>query len=593
MSWLAFGAYVSRSGVAPTLDALEFDLGDSHGGDWNRATGSNFVDGASVDFYQADVLIDSSADVRFDSSESLTFLMPELPSGLYDVRVTNPGGRDSGDDGDGLWTAWHPEDENCDGLWLAPYAGSPLVKVASAGASGSNSNLTEATNPPQIAAALHGISGARFEAAPPASPTLEGQTSGDRLQTSDSASNYMSATNSTLLCVFKKRTHHPYAESTYYTLPQLIADENSAFGLVMSGPGLMAGYTEFDSGTCDTVAISAPAGPVHVGVARLSGGNTIKCDLDGTQATNSGDACGSIPAGVLRAGRNYSSTYFNGTIYAIMARKAVVTDAVILKWRQWAETKYSGAVYPYVISAAPSHVWQLDETSGASAADAVGAFTGTHGDQVSITPGVTVNQTGFFGKAVFYQPGTLGNGYTDFGNVWPKERTDAFSVGGWFKVATNTDGHLISKRDPSTASPNNRRGWYLRVNGGNILFVLANDYSANAIEIKTNDLQVDDSQWHHVIATYAGTSLASGVQIYVDGELSTTTVFQNTLSGTIINTGHLMFGCGGNPSSVVAISKLTGYLDQMQVYDSALTQADATAIHAAGRAGRSVTELDT
>src|SRR5690606_16481946 len=40
----------------------------------------------------------------------------------------------------------------------------------------------------------------------------------------------------------------------------------------------------------------------------------------------------------------------------------------------------------------PAHAWRLDETSGTTAADAIGSLHGTHG------AGVTVNQTGRIGQ---------------------------------------------------------------------------------------------------------------------------------------------------------------------------------------------------
>lgn len=76
------------------------------------------------------------------------------------------------------------------------------------------------------------------------------------------------------------------------------------------------------------------------------------------------------------------------------------------------------------LSIQPASVWRLDETTGAVVYDSLGVRNGTH------AAGVTVDATGKIQKAASYD-NTNDLGYTTFGIVWSKERTDAFSVSLW------------------------------------------------------------------------------------------------------------------------------------------------------------------
>ncbi len=59
--------------------------------------------------------------------------------------------------------AFSPATLSLTGWWRASYSGSPWTPTASAGSSGSNGNLSEATNPPSTGSAVNGLTPADFD----------------------------------------------------------------------------------------------------------------------------------------------------------------------------------------------------------------------------------------------------------------------------------------------------------------------------------------------------------------------------------------------------------------------------------------------
>ncbi|HEY1757081.1 MAG TPA: LamG-like jellyroll fold domain-containing protein, partial [Bryobacteraceae bacterium] len=132
------------------------------------------------------------------------------------------------------------------------------------------------------------------------------------------------------------------------------------------------------------------------------------------------------------------------------------------------------------------------------------------------------------------QPGEIDGSINFEGNTWASlanpanfsfERTDSFSLSGWFKPTANSTGTLLSKFPAGTASS----GWMLTAQFGLILFGSSGDYAFAEIPA------VAAGAWHHVVVTYAGTSTVAGMQIYVDGVNQQLTTVSNDLRTSIVN----------------------------------------------------------
>jgi hypothetical protein len=96
------------------------------------------------------------------------------------------------------------------------------------------------------------------------------------------------------------------------------------------------------------------------------------------------------------------------------------------------------------------------------------------------------------------------------------ERTDSWSVSLWVKPAANTSSGLLTKQQITPFVS----GWNLFQRGGSsnptMALELASVVAGSRMAVNTVS-QWPTGVWHHVTATYNGSSAASGVNIYVDG----------------------------------------------------------------------------
>jgi hypothetical protein len=139
------------------------------------------------------------------------------------------------------------------------------------------------------------------------------------------------------------------------------------------------------------------------------------------------------------------------------------------------------------------------------------------------------------------QPGEIGGSVNFEGDTWAGlanpgnfsfERTDSFSLSGWFKIASNSSGTLLSKF-PGPPTP----GWLLTQSAGasapGFQLILFGGTTGGGASVESPAVTI--GAWHYVVVTYSGTSSAAGIQIYVDGVNQSLTTLNNTLTGSILN----------------------------------------------------------
>ena len=124
------------------------------------------------------------------------------------------------------------------------------------------------------------------------------------------------------------------------------------------------------------------------------------------------------------------------------------------------------------------------------------------------------------------------------------ERTDSFSVEYLVDMdASDTGTQTLFGRDSRFNSGYiSYRGWGVEYRAGKIRFFLdhkltqvpSTEPNPDGVSVITSDTKYGK---HHVIITYDGTSLASGVTMYVDGVEEVLVVEDDNLTGTIISTG--------------------------------------------------------
>jgi hypothetical protein len=209
--------------------------------------------------------------------------------------------------------------------------------------------------------------------------------------------------------------------------------------------------------------------------------------------------------------------------------------------------------------------WKLNEGTGIIAIDS--SWRSHNGTLINMIPADWI-------------PGKVGSNALTFFAATPKhitladfanfERTDPFSLECWFKTSVVGGlNHLLSKME----NAGNFRGWALRVNSGKVEFVLSSIFGGvgqSMLRMRTvNDF--NDGIWHHAIITYDGSSLATGVRVYIDNiSRALVTVVDNLLS-TIINATNLNFAA--RTGGAYAYS---GELDEIVIWAKELTQEEVT-----------------
>lgn len=146
----------------------------------------------------------------------------------------------------------------------------------------------------------------------------------------------------------------------------------------------------------------------------------------------------------------------------------------------------------------------------------------------------------------------------------------SISIACWVKHnsgATNVDKYFISKYSGITPT-----GPAYAIGTGNFGNVYTwhqiSAGTANGIDIR-GDNTMNDGNWHQVVSV-----LEMGVasRVYIDGILDSTVNFP--LTGSIINTINLHFGCGANLAQYYA-----GNLDDIGIWNRVLTQQEITNLY--------------
>jgi hypothetical protein len=206
--------------------------------------------------------------------------------------------------------------------------------------------------------------------------------------------------------------------------------------------------------------------------------------------------------------------------------------------------------------------WPLDDRSGGTVADVVGANDGTVEDAVSIGPGQV-------GRAATFE-----GGYVEVGTKktfgFPQ-----FTVAAWAKVSDTDTGlrTVLARQNPTAPNPYQRRTFVLWFDDADEFFgaeVIATRTAESDGDLRdvTADGTYTDGEWHHLVATAAsGGELA----LYVDGEPKGTRAIDGPLY-----TGPGQTWIGRSPGQD---RPLNGAVDDVRIYDRVLSPAEVTALY--------------
>lgn len=168
------------------------------------------------------------------------------------------------------------------------------------------------------------------------------------------------------------------------------------------------------------------------------------------------------------------------------------------------------------------------------------------------------------------------NEYVDCGNdsSLDFERTDAFSISGWFYFDTLGVQYIFSKAKTTSV----QEGIYAYMRSDDkIQFVLrGTSGTTNAVSFYSNTT-LNTSTWYHLTFTYDGTSLVSGANIYINNSVVTKNTTYDALSSSISNTGNFEIG-DFNANSI----PFDGYIDEVSIWDKELSSTEVTELYNSG-----------
>jgi hypothetical protein len=212
-------------------------------------------------------------------------------------------------------------------------------------------------------------------------------------------------------------------------------------------------------------------------------------------------------------------------------------------------------------------------------------------DVVTLTSGYVTNGAG-------YGPGIVGSGFILDGindqviipnapalNFGPNQ---SFSVETWIQTHPTLGNYagiteIVSKA--STSDGNSSVGWSLFLSQGNLGFLMSQApmSGSNSSIWASSGPNLQDGLFHHVGVTVDRTS-SSGGKLYVDGTLIMT--FDPTQeSGDLSTTGPLYIGGQDNPAMN---SNFKGIIDEVSLYNRALTPKDVFSVFLDGNRGKLV-----
>ncbi len=202
--------------------------------------------------------------------------------------------------------------------------------------------------------------------------------------------------------------------------------------------------------------------------------------------------------------------------------------------------------------------WALDETSGTVASDSsgngiTGAWQGTVGTPAWVPAG------GIDGGAFSFTGANRDSFITSSFSAIAGDPSTPFTLSAWVKTTSTENDGLVYLGDGATGD----RYYVLRMQAN-----LARANARNTSEIQgAGTTAINDGAWHHVVAVYGGTT---DRKIYVDGVLEgTSTTNVNAFALSRFGIGALTRNTPYNPADLY-----TGLMDEVQLYDTALTAGE-------------------
>lgn len=174
--------------------------------------------------------------------------------------------------------------------------------------------------------------------------------------------------------------------------------------------------------------------------------------------------------------------------------------------------------------------------------------------------------------------------FIDCGDVGDFGFFDKFTLAAWVQPRGTKGGTIISRmveQDSDSAFASDSEGYSVYLKDGHVQVRMTKRWLDDALRVETESM-LQPGNWQHVAVVYDGSRLASGVKIYINGQLQKQRVLLDQLNQTFQNKQPLRIGGGGGPAH-----RFHGSISDVRVYARAVPVEEIGMVATA----ESVTEL--
>ena len=189
------------------------------------------------------------------------------------------------------------------------------------------------------------------------------------------------------------------------------------------------------------------------------------------------------------------------------------------------------------------------------------------GEEAEFRDGPRTLVGGRLGQAALLE----GTTYIEAGDFANLGFYDKFTLSAWIRPQRPTGG--IVARYKAHFNSRADKGYGLFLVDGKLQMRLDAADIDDLVQVETTET-VKMDRWQHVLATYDGSRLAKGIQLYVDGHPQNLKVIIDHSNNDIkLDEEPLRFGLGPNPED-----RFQGLIDDVRVYDRALAPRQAAVV---------------
>jgi len=149
----------------------------------------------------------------------------------------------------------------------------------------------------------------------------------------------------------------------------------------------------------------------------------------------------------------------------------------------------------------------------------------------------------------------------------------AITISFWCKmpVGSTTIGPVPICEDSGSGS---NRNWNFICVYNSLIFQIWNADGTSKNCTSPSNSQIQDGNWHHVMATYTGDTSAGGIVLFIDGSSVATATASSTGLRTAAVSPFIGASGGGTPAGTVY--NWEGEIDEVSVWDAVKTIADVS-----------------